>query len=143
MKQLNLNSLRLRNLNHRQKKSYLKFKKRIYKLPPFDSERYNNIVDITFENNDFIRQVEEVKHKLPFDGELIEDVIKFHIRKMSEELTKVRPWKRRIYIHSWGYIEVFPYVFNPYSLYYDHQKTMKFIKKYQKEFNILKTKNNE
>ena len=89
------------------------------------------------------RQVEEVKQKLPFDGELIEDVIKFHIRKMSEELTKVRPWKRRIYIHSWGYIEVFPYVFNPYSLYYDHQKTMKFIKKYQKEFNILKTKNNE
>ena len=72
------------------------------------------------------------KQKLPFDGELIEDVIKFHIRKMSEELTKVRPWKRRIYIHSWGYIEVFPYVFNPYSLYYDHQKTMKFIKKYQK-----------
>lgn len=27
MKQLNLNSLRLRNLNHRQKKSYLKLKK--------------------------------------------------------------------------------------------------------------------
>ena len=99
-------------------------------------------IEIRSEDKDILHLVDDAQ-KLPFDGELIEDVIKFHIRKMSEELTKVRPWKRRIYIHSWGYIEVFPYVFNPYSLYYDHQKTMKFIKKYQKEFNILKTKNNE
>lgn len=114
-------------------------------MPPFDEVRYKKIIEETFEIDDFKRQLNEVKSKLvEYDDDLIEDVIKFHIRQMSEELTKVRPWKRRIYIHAWGYIEVFPHCYNPFSTYYDHNETMKLLKKFKNQIlTILKITKNE
>ena len=130
-------------LSPKQKKGLLKYRRSIYKLPPYDEVRYSKIVEETFENNDFIRQLNEVKTKLEYD-DLIEDVIKFHIREMSKEVTKVRPWKRRIFINAWAYIEVFPHCFNPYSVYYKHTETMKLLKKFKKQIEtILKITKNE
>lgn len=116
----------------------MRYRRSIYNLPPFDEERYSRIIEEVFENSDFLRQLEEVKFKLKdYDNDLIEDVIKFHIRSMAKEITKVRPWERRIYIRKWGYIKVFPFCFNPYSLYYNHSVTMKLLKKFKTEINNL------
>lgn len=85
-----------------------------------------------------MRQLEEVKLKLPHhDPELIEDVIKFQIREIAKQIQKIRPWKRRIYIPRWAYIEVFPLCYNAYSLYYHHDETMKLLKKYEKEISKI------
>lgn len=78
--------------------------------------------------------MQEVKLKLPqYDNDLIEDVIKFNITKLSEELVKVRPWKRRIYIHRWAYIEIWFLCFNPFSVYFDYTLTKKLLRKFKKE----------
>lgn len=114
-------------------------------MPPFDEERYMKIIDGVFENNDFKRHLQEVKSKIKdFEDELIEEVIKFHIRQMALELIKIRPWKRTIYAHCWAKITVFPHIYNQYSIYYNHKETNKLLRKYKKEINkIFKTNKNE
>ena len=100
----------------------------------FDNDRYQKIIENVFNENDFIRQVEEVKQRLPdIEPELIEEVLKFHIKKTSEEITKVRPWKRIIYIFSWARIDIWHMCFNPYSAYFNQSRTKKAMTKFKKE----------
>ena len=87
--------------------------------------------------------MDEVKFKLNYDPNLIEDVIKTHIRNTAKEIIKIRPWKRTIFVHRWAKIEVFPLIYNPYSIYYDRKKTRELLKIHRKEFKILKNKQNE
>lgn len=145
MKPLNLTSRRLQNLNQKQRSGYLRSKRKIYRLPPFDENRYKKLIENVFETNDFKRHVHEVKVKLQdFESDLIEEVIKFHIMKMAMEIIKVRPWKRTIYVHCWARIKVFPSCYNPYSVYYDQKLTAKEFRKYKKEIKqLFKTENNE
>lgn len=119
----------------------LRQKRSIYNFPAFDEDRYLKVIDDIFEDNNFKRHLAEVKFKLAdYSDELIEDVIKFHIKKMASEISKIRPWKRSIFVHRWAKIEVFPLIFNPYSAYYDQKETTKQFRKYKKEFNqIFKT----
>lgn len=124
----------LRKSRRKRKIEYQKYKSSIYQDIQFDEIRYKKIIDNVFNENDFIRQVEEVKKRLPdIEPELIEEVIKFHIAKMSEEITKVRPWKRIIYIFGWARIDIWHMCYNPYSAYFNQSRTKKLITKYKKE----------
>ena len=99
---------------------------------------YAKIIHSVFELDDFKRQLEEVKQKLPeYEPGLVEDVIKYHLLKTSEEVSKERPWKRRISIYTWGYIEVFHACYNQFSMYYNKFKTERSLKKHQKNLNNL------
>ena len=115
-------------------KDYQKYKSGLYEDVYFDNDRYQKIIENVFNENDFIRQVEEVKQRLPdIEPELIEEVLKFHIKKTSEEITKVRPWKRIIYIFSWARIDIWHMCFNPYSAYFNQSRTKKAMTKFKKE----------
>lgn len=132
----------LRKLRRKQKVEYQKYKSGLYEDINLDPARYQKIIENVFTENDFIRQVEEVKKRLPdIEPELIEEVIKFHITKMSEEIIKVRPWKRIIYIFGWARIDIWHMCFNPYSAYYNQSRTKKLMTKFKKEVQqILKSK---
>ena len=124
----------LRRLIKKRRKDYQKYKSGLYEDIPLDNERYQQIIQNVFKENDFIRQVEEVKKRLPdIDPELTEEVLKFHITKMSEEITKVRPWKRIIYIFCWARIDIWHMCFNPYSAYFNYSRTKKSMTKFKKE----------
>jgi hypothetical protein len=91
-------------------------------------------MDSVFMENDFVRQLEETKQRLPhIEPQLIEEVIKFHITKMSDEITKVRPWKRIIYIYGWARIDIWHMCFNPHSAYFNLSRTKKLLTKFKKE----------
>lgn len=93
-------------------------------------------------NADFKRQIEEVKVKLnDLDPELVEDVIRFHILSMSDELRKVRPWQRRILIRGWSHIRIMYKCFLAPSIYFNKPLTKRLLKKYQKEIDKINFKN--
>lgn len=124
----------LRKLRRKRKIEYQKYKSSLYEDIQFDDERYKKIIDNVFNESDFVRQVEEVKQRLPhLEPELVEQVIKFHIKKMSAEITKVRPWKRIVYIYGWARIDIWHMCYNPYSAYFNLARTKKLLTKFKKE----------
>ena len=131
---LHFRSKLLRRLRRKRKIEYQKYKASIYQDIQLDEDRYKKIISSVFNENDFIRQVEETKKRLShIEPELVEEVIKFHISKTAEEITKVRPWKRIVYIFSWARIDIWHMCYNPYSAYFNISRTKKLMTKFKKE----------
>lgn len=89
---------------------------------------------------EFTRQIAEVQQKLGYDKKIIEDVLRFHLTELGKEIAEVRPWKKRMMIHSWGYVETFPLCYNPFSIYFNEKEKEKAERKYKKELENINSK---
>jgi hypothetical protein len=98
-------------------------KLRTYDLKSMKIQKLQKIMqEEVFENEDFIRHLEETSIKTGFPVSVIKTVVEDYFSRIGTEMIKVKKHKRRFVLFGFMNLEIFESKYNPFSIYFKQKR---------------------